>query len=165
MGFSIGSLTSQHFANFYLGWLDRFVKETLRVRGYIRYMDDVVLWHSSRQSLIEIQDQASLAASCADPRTSGAAWTHERVELAAASGRLDVFFAGSWREELAFLKFRVTTIGGERSRRPFFYLSLCLLRLGELVHIPNIVCLRRWIQPNRNSWRFDRPQNPINERS
>jgi hypothetical protein len=26
----IGSLTSQHFANFYLGWMDRFVKEQLR---------------------------------------------------------------------------------------------------------------------------------------
>ena len=41
---SIGSLTSQHFANFYLGWFDRFVKETLRVRGYVRYMDDSAMW-------------------------------------------------------------------------------------------------------------------------
>jgi hypothetical protein len=36
MGLSIGSLTSQHFANFYLGWLDRFVKERLPVRAYVR---------------------------------------------------------------------------------------------------------------------------------
>ena len=28
-GLPIGSLTSQHFANFYLGWFDRFVKEDL----------------------------------------------------------------------------------------------------------------------------------------
>jgi len=35
LGIPIGSLTSQHFANFYLGWLDRFVKETLRVKGYV----------------------------------------------------------------------------------------------------------------------------------
>ena len=32
----IGSLTSQHFANFYLGWFDRFVKERLGVQGYVR---------------------------------------------------------------------------------------------------------------------------------
>lgn len=44
VGLPIGSLTSQHFANFYLGWLDRFVKEDLRVRRYVRYMDDMVLW-------------------------------------------------------------------------------------------------------------------------
>ena len=54
IGLPIGSLTSQHFANFYLGWLDRFVKESLRVRGYVRYMDDMVLWHASREALVEI---------------------------------------------------------------------------------------------------------------
>lgn len=53
IGLPIGSLTSQHFANFYLGWLDRFVKESLRVRGYVRYMDDMVLWHESREVLVE----------------------------------------------------------------------------------------------------------------
>lgn len=57
VGVPIGSLTSQHFANFYLGWLDRFVKETLRVRGYVRYMDDMVLWHSNRETLVEIHSR------------------------------------------------------------------------------------------------------------
>ncbi len=52
-GLPIGSLTSQHFANFYLGWFDRFVKETLRVRGYVRYMDDFVLWGKSASELRE----------------------------------------------------------------------------------------------------------------
>ncbi len=32
----IGSLTSQHLASFYLGWLDRFVKEKRRAVGYMR---------------------------------------------------------------------------------------------------------------------------------
>jgi retron-type reverse transcriptase len=51
VGLPIGSLTSQHFANFYLGWLDRFIKEQLLVRRYVRYMDDMVLWHDDRQTL------------------------------------------------------------------------------------------------------------------
>ena len=50
-GLPIGSLTSQHFANFYLGWFDRFVKETLRLRGYMRYMDDMALWADDRATL------------------------------------------------------------------------------------------------------------------
>jgi hypothetical protein len=50
-GLPIGSLTSQHLANFYLGWFDRFVKERLRVSGYVRYMDDCVLWAAERASL------------------------------------------------------------------------------------------------------------------
>lgn len=41
-GLPIGALTSQHLANFYLAPLDRFVKETLRIKGYLRYMDDLV---------------------------------------------------------------------------------------------------------------------------
>lgn len=47
-GLPIGNLTSQHFANHYLGALDHHVKETLGVRGYLRYMDDFLLWTDSR---------------------------------------------------------------------------------------------------------------------
>lgn len=43
-GIPIGSLVSQYFANLYLTALDRFCKETLLVRGYVRYMDDFVLF-------------------------------------------------------------------------------------------------------------------------
>jgi len=43
-GIPIGSLVSQHFANFYLDAFDRFVKETLRVGAFVRYMDDMALW-------------------------------------------------------------------------------------------------------------------------
>ena len=39
-GLPIGNLTSQNFANTYLGEIDLFIKHRLRCRGYIRYMDD-----------------------------------------------------------------------------------------------------------------------------
>jgi hypothetical protein len=50
-GLPIGSLTSQHFANCYLGGLDRLIKEELRIRGYVRYMDDLALWSDARSCL------------------------------------------------------------------------------------------------------------------
>jgi retron-type reverse transcriptase len=50
-GLPIGNLTSQHFANLYLGPLDHFVKERLGVRGYVRYMDDMLLFADDRASL------------------------------------------------------------------------------------------------------------------
>lgn len=50
-GLPIGNLVSQHLANFYLGHLDHWVKETLRVRGYVRYMDDFVLWEETKDPL------------------------------------------------------------------------------------------------------------------
>jgi retron-type reverse transcriptase len=42
-GMPIGNLTSQMFANLYLDALDHFVKEELRVRHYLRYMDDFLV--------------------------------------------------------------------------------------------------------------------------
>ena len=56
-GLPIGSLTSQHFANFYLGPLDRFIKEHLRRRACVRYMDDFVVWGSSGAELREVCGQ------------------------------------------------------------------------------------------------------------
>lgn len=46
-GLPIGALTSQHFANYYLAPLDRFILEGLRAPAMVRYMDDVVVWCSS----------------------------------------------------------------------------------------------------------------------
>ncbi len=56
-GLPIGSLTSQHFANFYLGGLDRFVKESLRAAGYVRYMDDFVVWGDDQRNLRAIRNR------------------------------------------------------------------------------------------------------------
>ncbi len=50
-GLPIGALTSQHLANLYLGTLDRHIKETWRMRGYVRYMDDFVVWADCSRSL------------------------------------------------------------------------------------------------------------------
>lgn len=43
-GLPIGNLTSQYFANFYLSEMDHYVKEVLKVREYVRYMDDFLVF-------------------------------------------------------------------------------------------------------------------------
>ena len=53
LGLPIGNLSSQFFANVYLDALDQFCKHTLKVRHYIRYVDDFVLLHDSPQQLNE----------------------------------------------------------------------------------------------------------------
>ena len=47
-GLPIGALTSQYFANMYLGTIDRFISTHSKVSGYIRYMDDMVWWCESQ---------------------------------------------------------------------------------------------------------------------
>ncbi len=50
-GLPIGNFTSQFFANVYLNPLDHFVKHELRVKGYVRYMDDFLLFGDERAQL------------------------------------------------------------------------------------------------------------------
>lgn len=50
-GLPIGNLTSQHFANQYLGELDHYLKERLRCPAYLRYMDDFLLFAPDKPTL------------------------------------------------------------------------------------------------------------------
>ena len=47
----LGNLTSQFFANVYLNYFDHFVKRRLQAKHYIRYVDDFVILHKSREQL------------------------------------------------------------------------------------------------------------------
>lgn len=50
-GLAIGYLTSQWFSNFILQTVDYFIKQTLKIKYFIRYMDDMVLFASSKRLL------------------------------------------------------------------------------------------------------------------
>ena len=50
-GIPIGFYTSQWFANWYLTGLDHYIKEKLRAKYYIRYMDDMVVFGGNKREL------------------------------------------------------------------------------------------------------------------
>lgn len=54
-GLPIGNYTSQWFANFYLEDLDRYIKDILKVKYYIRYMDDMVLFSNNKKELKKVK--------------------------------------------------------------------------------------------------------------
>ena len=56
-GIPLGNLTSQVFANIYLHELDMFAKHDLRVKEYLRYMDDITLVHTDKRQLWEWRDE------------------------------------------------------------------------------------------------------------
>jgi len=51
-GLPIGSLTSQFFANIYLNELDQFIKHKLKIKYYVRYVDDFVILGKDTKTLI-----------------------------------------------------------------------------------------------------------------
>lgn len=55
-GLPIGNLTSQYFANHYLSELDHYIKEQLGGKAYVRYMDDMVIWHDDKEVLKETRN-------------------------------------------------------------------------------------------------------------
>lgn len=60
VGIPVGNLTSQLFANVYLNKLDQFVKHELKVKYYVRYMDDFIILSEDpaelRRLLAEIEN-------------------------------------------------------------------------------------------------------------
>lgn len=50
-GLGIGNMTSQVLAIFYLNDMDHFIKENLKIKYYVRYQDDFLLFHESKEYL------------------------------------------------------------------------------------------------------------------
>lgn len=76
-GLPIGNLTSQFWANVYLNQLDQFVKHGLRCKGYVRYVDDFLLFADDKLTLHHWRDEIisflqsvrlTIHENCAQPR-------------------------------------------------------------------------------------------------
>lgn len=59
-GLPIGNLTSQFFANVYLNRFDHFVKEALRCKFYVRYVDDFAVLGNDKSRLWQVKHEMSL---------------------------------------------------------------------------------------------------------
>ena len=58
-GIPIGNYTSQYFANIYLNELDYYVKHDLKIKYYIRYMDDFVMLVESKDIAFKYFDMVN----------------------------------------------------------------------------------------------------------
>ena len=56
----IGNYTSQYFANIYLNELDKYIKEELKIKYYIRYMDDFIILLKSKNECRYIKERIEL---------------------------------------------------------------------------------------------------------
>ena len=72
IGVPIGNLTSQLIGNVYLNSFDHWMKETIQPAGYIRFVDDFLVFSESRSELFRvlgaIRDQMSLLRLSLHPR-------------------------------------------------------------------------------------------------
>lgn len=59
-GIPIGNLTSQFFANVYLNELDQWLKRECKIKGYVRYMDDFLIFHNDKAYLQTLKKDAKI---------------------------------------------------------------------------------------------------------
>ena len=57
-GIPVGALTSQLYANLYIGQLDHYMKDDLGVKFYCRYMDDFIIVHNNKKTLWSLLEKA-----------------------------------------------------------------------------------------------------------
>lgn len=100
-GVPVGSSLSQWAANLYLDGLDHYVKRELKVRGYLRYMDDSVLFAND----IRVLERA---------RECVEVWlqAHRRLVLNPKHGDI-----GSTQAPTVFLGYRIARAGVTPSRK------------------------------------------------
>ncbi len=60
MGLPLGNYTSQFFSALYLNELDQFVKHQLKIKYYLRYVDDIIILHDDPAVLNSYYDQMNL---------------------------------------------------------------------------------------------------------
>jgi len=100
-GLALGSYLSQWCGTFYLDGLDHFVKRELKIRGYLRYMDDFVLFSDDRSQLVSA-------------RAVIAAWLAEARQLRLHPKRWDVL---PNTHPSIFLGYRISRAGVTPSRK------------------------------------------------
>lgn len=59
-GLPIGNMSSQIIATFYLNELDHYIKEELKIKGYVRYMDDGVIIHDNKEYLEYVKSEIEM---------------------------------------------------------------------------------------------------------
>lgn len=136
-GLPIGNLTSQFWANVYLNPLDHFIKRQLRCGGYVRYVDDFLLFADDKQTLWKWH--AAVMSRLADLRLTVHSGAHPRPVS----------------EGIPFLGFhifphqmRLKRRKGIAYRRKFWRL-LRQYRAGEIDLSPVTVSVRGWVNHTR----------------
>lgn len=56
---NIGNYTSQYYGNIYLHELDKYVKEELKIKYYVRYLDDFILLLKTKEECKSVKDKIS----------------------------------------------------------------------------------------------------------
>lgn len=101
VGLDVGAMISQLYGLIYLNRLDHFIKRTLRVKHYARYVDDMVIIGESKDHCLELKEQIEQFL-----------WSSLKLKLSCAiiqPLKAGINFAGyrTWRQRRLVRKFSI----------------------------------------------------------
>ncbi|MBK8473089.1 MAG: group II intron reverse transcriptase domain-containing protein [Sphingobacteriales bacterium] len=140
-GVPIGNLSSQYISNHYLSGIDRYAYQVAGAQGYVRYMDDMILWHNDKNALLSALSLIE-------------GYLHERLKL-----RLKPAIVGRTAQGLPFLGFVVRRfdLGLQRAGKQRYYKKLkrlcCCLKHQQLSPIDfqrRVQCLASFVRHARS---------------
>lgn len=99
-GMPIGNLSSQLFANIFLNDFDHWVKEDLRIKKYIRYVDDMVILADTKEELCAIRDQIVIKLAA-----DGLTIHPKKIRLAPTSSGIPFLGYVVWRNHISAGKY------------------------------------------------------------
>ena len=113
----IGNYTSQWKGNLYLGVLDTFVKQHLKVKGYVRYCDDFCLFSNSKRELQEWKGASK------EFLWSELGLEYSKAEVAPVSQGVDFLGYRHFPEKILLRKSTAKRVRRRLSRLPRMYRS------------------------------------------
>lgn len=113
VGIPIGNLLSQTYALIYLNKMDHFIKRTLKIEKYCRYVDDFILFDLSREICLEykaiiekfLKDELHLELS---------KWTLQKVRKGINFVGYRTWGTARFLRKFSLLKFRRAVVRGKR---------------------------------------------------
>lgn len=159
-GLPIGNYTSQWLANFLLQDLDHKIKEVLRVKYYIRYMDDMVLFGANKKKLHAAVRQIAAWIEPLGLKLKGN-WQIFRVDTGERNGERrgrDVDFMGfrffrdriEMRKRIALRVRRLARKIGRLKRVSFHQAAAMISYFGWLKFTDSARFIIKYITPNIN---------------
>lgn len=91
-GLPLGNLTSQLLVNIYMHEFDQYMKQGLKVKYYIRYADDFVIFGENKESLVRVLDSLK-------------AFLRERLQLELHPNKVSIETLGSGVDFLGWVHF------------------------------------------------------------
>lgn len=159
-GLPIGFYTSQWFANWFLQPFDHFIKEELKVKCYVRYMDDIVIFGRNKKELHKNFERIKeyLASLDLEVKSNYQVFRFDYIDKNGKRRGRPIDFMGfkfyrdktTIRGKIFLRAIRKARKMGQKERITWYDASQIMSYIGWFKHTDTYKAFKKYIEPNIN---------------